>query len=165
MDINDESIASNVGLENEVENGRRIPIFENDGEDEPIPRGLIHCEKVGGFRSLALEIYKVVFDVHQVKDKDIISALNPLPGFYVSYSDFGGGYLGLINAMESFLGECRNDHYKVLMQEIQIEGIIEYLSLDIRSINKFVEFYRSLQLLYSAFVNTEPTKFFYSSEA
>lgn len=93
MDINDESIASNVGVENVGENGRRIPIFENDGEDEPIPRGLIHCEKVGGFQSLALEIYKAVFDVHQVEDGDVVSALNPLPGFYVSYSDFGGDTL------------------------------------------------------------------------
>ena len=49
------------------------------------------------------------------------------------------------------------------MQEIQIEGITEYLSLDILSIRGgFNEFYRSLQLMYSAFVNSAPTDFFSS---
>lgn len=128
-EINDKSTASIVGVENEVENGRTIPIFENVGEDEPIPRGLIQREKVGGFQSLALEIYKVVFDVHQVEDGDVVSALNPLPGFSISCSNFGGEYLGSLMPWIFFFGKrvdmitiSAND--EPFMQEIQIKGII-----------------------------------------
>ena len=128
MDINDEinyeSTTSIVGVENEAENGRTIPIFENVGEDEPIPRGLIHCEKVGGFQSLALEIYQVVFDVHQVEDRDVVLALNPLPWFSVSFSDFGGEYLGLLMPWKFFWERVDtitiSTSDEPFMQEIQI---------------------------------------------